>query len=1299
MRLKHLSLQGYKSFANKTEFEFPPGITAIIGPNGTGKSNIADAIRWALGERSMSALRAKSTSDMIFAGGDGRARAGMAEVTLTFDNTDGGLPIEFSEVTISRRAYRSGENEYLMNGSQVLLRDIEELLAESSLSERTYTVIGQGVVDAALALRPQERRALFEEAAGITLYRDRREKTVERLDETERNLERVRDIIAEIAPRVRRLERDARQVEQHRRLSAHLGRLQSTWYGYRWGQQQEALVRALERASSLEGRLLQREEEAAEVEQSLSEVRERESSLRTKLRRWYRQSGDLHEEVDKARRELAVSEERERLLKTRRQELLEEIEPLRTQREDQAARVSELRQRVEDLTQQTAEGRKCLADVEQEASSRAERARALEERRLEAEGVLREERTALDRLETAIREAQEEISSLASERAVAEERARQLESRREEVVSGLVPLGRDEDEQAEAVAQGRAELTTLENELAEREEDLADLKAAWESLVARTEEPSEERGQIEAQIRACREEIARLESAEQALRQEKAELAGRLKALDRVHASGAAYDQGVETLGRADLGGVMGPLAGLIQVDPAWERAIEAALDSGSVGNLLQALIIEREVTIDRAHQILKDEGGRLTVIPFDGPRTAPSVDDLPSDALSAAAVVECDQSLRPLVDAFLGPVALCEDLAEVRSLGRAMPAGSLCVTRHGLVVRADGAYVIGESGAGGVLADERARRELPQRLRSIGQRMAALTEEQRAERERLDALEAQLGALDRQASQAREEEREALRQRMGEAQTSLAVARETLRSQRSAVERETAELERIKGRREALEKQALELRDRYQAEVKRARAIRLALNGPLAEEEQGEESADTDPIPEAAEGFRRRLEEAHQKSRRLVRRQETVSARIAELQERVERITREEAEARQDAARFERETLSEARTGLAVVEASLNNERQTLERETALLERLRSQVDARRERASELKEQREKLLTRVAELRKDAKRLETDLRTVRDRIQPAEETLEELESEQASLEKRRRQAQQRVREAEERRGRAKLDVERRRDDLELLAERIEEDLGLVELELAESVTAQTPLPMRPLVSELPVVEQLPEGLKDEMQFVKKRLRRLGAINPNAPAELAEVRERYEFLTEQAADLRVATGKLRQSVAELDRMMEQAFQETFEAVAGYFKEMFHHLFQGGEARLTLTDPEDPLHTGIDIVARPPGKRAQRLALLSGGERALTAVALLFSLLHVSPTPFCVLDEVDAMLDEANVGRFRAKLEDLAEQTQFIVITHNRSTVESADAVYGVSMGSNAVSQVVSLKLDEVRPAA
>ncbi len=1295
MRLKHLTLQGYKSFANKTEFEFPAGITTIVGPNGTGKSNIADAIRWALGERSMSTLRAKSTSDMIFAGGDGRARAGMAEVALTFDNTDGGLPIEYSEVTIARRAYRSGENEYLLNGSQVLLRDIEELLAESSLSERTYTVIGQGVVDAALSLRPQERRALFEEAAGITLYRDRREKTVERLDETGRNLDRVRDIITEIAPRVERLEGDARQVEEHRRLSAHLERLQATWYGYRWGQQQAALERALQKAANLKEKLGARKRQAADVAEKLDEVRQRESALRAKLRQWYRRSGDLHEDADKARRELAVAEERERLLQTRREELLDEIEPLQAQRREQNDRVANLRQEVEALAQKLADRRRRLDEVESRAGELAERAEAWEGKRLEAEKALRSQRARLEDLDRSVAEAREEISRLVSERVLAEERVRQLESRREEVVADLEPLGRDEEQQAQRVARERAHVDELEQALEVRRGELADLEEAWKAFQAHSPEPGEERVRIAEKIRRVRAEVDRLEEARRKARQEGADLAGELKALERLHATGAAYDEGVQALVKSNLEGMVGLLAGQLHVALEWERAVEAVLESGVAGNALQAIVVADESVVGEADRVLERSGGRVTLGALDGARAFGKDRGLPSHASSAADVVMCDDQIRPVVEVLLGRVALCEDLAEARALQPEMPPGGCCVTRDGAVVRGGGIFVLGEAGSGGVLADERARRELPQRLEEVRERLGALERRREEAEAQIGSLESHLEEIDRRAVKAREERSQELQDKLTQARTTVAVAEETLRGQRAALEREEAELGRIQARQEALRQQVSDLGKEHAAQVKRAEGIRLALDAPqidVSDEEEGEEDA---PVLEAAEGFRRQLGQAEERRGELEQKQRAASRGLASLEERLSHLAHKAAEARQEAARFEREVLSDARTAVAVAEASCRSQGQALERESGLLERLSSQVDARRERATDLKAERESLTDRIGELREAASRLDAELRQVRERIGPAEDALEALDEEQRSLEERRRQAEERARVAEGRHGRAELEVERRRDALQALAQRIDEDLGLVELELAESVTAQAPLPMRPIVSALPVVEELPEGLQDEMQFVRKRLRRLGAINPNAPDELTEVRERYEFLRDQAADLRAAIQQLRQSVAELDAMMKQAFEETFEAVAEHFSEMFSHLFDGGEARLTLTEPDDLLNTGIDIVARPPGKRAQRLALLSGGERALTAVALLFSLLHVSPTPFCVLDEVDAMLDEANVGRFRNKLEELAEQTQFIVITHNRRTVESADALYGVSMGGTAVSQVVSLRMDEV----
>lgn len=1029
MRFKHLTLQGYKSFATKTEFLFPTGITAIVGPNGSGKSNIADGIRWALGEQRISSLRGKSSADMIYAGGRRRARAGMAEVSLILDNSDDWLPIEFSEVTLTRRAYRSGENEYLINGSKVRLRDINELLAVGGLSQSAYTVIGQGLVDMALSLRPQERRDLFEEAAGISAYRSRREEALRRLEETQHNLERVHDIVREITPRLRRLEREVARVEEYRRLAAHMERLQRTWYGYQWGRRQDKLAQALEKASYLESDLEKHQGDASALSEKLIRQRQRESELRAQLRDWHRESADLLDRVNEARQELAVSEERTRLLRTRREELLTEIEPL-----------------------------------------------------------------------------------------VAQEKT-----------------------QGEQVDLARAESERLGHRLAGHKARLAEQEQVWLTAKAQAREPTRRRAEVEQELDACCVRLTELTQALTEARTDEARLAGEQQALGRLQADETARDAGTALL-QANLDGVLGRLAALIRAPSEWECAIEAIL-----GPDLQAIVVERAAIVTQVRQILESSGGRVTLLPLDSLRL-PS--PLPTGVARAADVIVCDQAVRPTVDALLGSVALCQDLAAARALLPHMPPGGRCATPSGVVLRADGALSMGTSRSTGILASERARRELPAKLEQIRRRCQQLEEQKQTETQRQAALEAKLDELAQQATLAREE-----------------------------------------------------------------------------------------------------------------------------------------------AARVERETLGQLRTEAAVAEEALRSQQATLGREKALLERLQTQLSARRQRIEELDTEHAALSAHAERLRAEVAQAEARLGRARERIQPDEDELTRLGEEQTKLEKQEQQARERAREAETRHGRAQLVVDRCQDELNLLSRQIEEDLGLVELELADSVTAQAPLSMRPAVSDLPIVEQLPEGLQEEIQRLKARLRRIGGVNPSAPEDYGEVKERHQFLTEQSADLEAASEQLQHVIAELDELMEVAFQGTFDAVAERFTETFTALFNGGTARLELTEPDDLMNTGVDIVARPPGKRAQRLALLSGGERSLTAVALLFAILQVSPAPFCVLDEVDAALDEANVGRFRSLLTKLAQQTQFIIITHNRGTIEAADTIYGISMGTDGVSQVVSLKMD------
>jgi len=410
---------------------------------------------------------------------------------------------------------------------------------------------------------------------------------------------------------------------------------------------------------------------------------------------------------------------------------------------------------------------------------------------------------------------------------------------------------------------------------------------------------------------------------------------------------------------------------------------------------------------------------------------------------------------------------------------------------------------------------------------------------------------------------------------------------------------------------------------------------------------------------------------------------QASIQEEIAALERQLEAITGDDLY----------EQLAQLKTALAVTEQSREDRRTIHRSHQANLEHLEGQIAAKQERADELTQEGEALAGQIGDLQAHGEELSGQIQTLADLIEPTEAELIELEGQQVEWEDKEDNCRSRLHRYETVYSQAALEMERRRDEVVSLRQQIQNDLGLVELEITDLLPEQPPLPLKPLVSTLPSIDELPEDLEDEIQRLKVQLKRAGPINPNAPAEYAEALERHTFLTTQVEDLEQATDSLRQVIAELDQLIEVDFRKTFESVAAEFKECFTTLFNGGTAKLVLTDPENPLETGIDIIVRPPGKRQQSLALLSGGERALTAAALIFAILKASPTPFCILDEVDAMLDEVNIGRFRKMLQELEDHTQFVVITHNRGTIEAANTIYGVSMGEDSVSKVISLKLE------
>jgi len=1192
MRLKHLELQGYKTFATKTEFVFDEGITAIVGPNGSGKSNIADAVRWVLGEQSYSLLRAKRTEDMIFSGSKQRARLGMAQVSLTFDNSDGWLPIEFTEVTVGRRAYRSGENEYLLNGNRVRLRDITELLGRSGLSRRSYTVIGQGLIDAALSLRPSERRTLFEEAAGISIYQRKREDALAKLEETRQNLLRVSDIIAEIAPRLRRLERQAERAQEQADVQRRLESVLRTWYGYQWTRGQIALRKAKDRARQQEALLNQRRGELAELGQHIADLRARQGVLRQRLSDWHRESSALHAQAEKLQRELAVREERRRLLQARREEILAEIAPLKASVTAQQERIAAVEADLRDLEARLGEQKAQVREVQA-------RVEAHERRRQEALAAL----TA----------AQDRAFSLATQAADRRNRLVQLAERRAELQSE-----RAEHERALAILATQAQ--ELEAQLVAADRSLAAVKA-------RLDELETQRADCQARIAASQQEQTQLRARLSEIRQEQSRLQARYDLLARVRQEGEGYYAGVRAVlrvaNKGQLQGVLGVAASLMQVPTELERAIEVAL-----GAHLQDVIVETWADAEAAIALLKrTHGGRATFLPLDTvrpPRSRP-LPDGPGVIGLASELVSFAERLRPAFETLLARTVVVRDLPTARRVLNELRGGFQIVTVEGEIVRASGAVTGGSARTqtSGILAREREWRELPAELEASAQRekgaMARLDQavtDERQHREELAVLATQIEAL-------------------------------------------TAELNAQDEARRELERQV----ERVAQDSAWREGIATQIASELA------------TLGDKEKRLRDELE-------RLEAEEAAEQARVVEVQAELEVLRSDEWAAQ----------LAQQRAAVAVTEQRLSSQRTILRSHQASLARLQEQIAARHKRAAQLAAESDDLDRQIGQWRTENDALLASIQALTARIGPAEAELADLERAQAATEEEEARRRGLLRDYENRYNQAWLEVGRREDELASLRRQIEDDLGLVELDM-EEISGQPPLPLRPLVSALPAVKALPDGLEEEIRRLRARLRRIGAVNPNAPAEYAEVLERHTFLTSQAQDLEQAAAHLRQVIAELDEIMEREFSQTFNAVAAEFKDTFTSLFGGGTARLVLTDPDNLMETGVDIVARPPGKRVQSLALLSGGERSLTAVALIFAILKVSPTPFCILDEVDAMLDEANVGRFRAALEELAQHTQFIVITHNRGTVQAANTIYGVSMGDDSVSRVISLKLE------
>lgn len=1201
MLIKRVAIHGFKTFAKRTEFIFDPGVTAIVGPNGSGKSNIVDAIRWCLGEQSFSLLRSKKTSDVIFSGSDQKARLGMAQVTLTLDNSAGELPVDFTEIEVTRRAYRDGDNEYLLNGQRVRLQDITDLLAQTGLGRRTYALIGQGLIDKVLSLAPEELRSLFEEAAGITGYQAKRATTIRRLDAAQDNLTRVRDILDELTPRLSHLRKQADRAHERAQLAADLRNMLRDWYGYHWHTTLAALTASHHTVEQLNSKVATNQERLADLTAQIAAQRSQQTTLRAQLGEAHRAGSHLHRDAEQIGRELAVGQERLRQLHARQEDTQRELAPLQQQVTTAQARLAAMNTEVEQAHHQhiaqAAIVTALQTDLEQQSAAR----RRAQETVTQARRQLEQAQQAHTDANSRLRQLHERAAALATEQAGAAE--------------ALTAAAADAATWTAHADQHAGQLTDLEQSLA----------AAQDALAA-----------LHAQRETARRALAAAQQQRQEAERSHDRLQTRLDLLARLQNEGAGYASGVRAVlqaarntGRSQpaLPGIVGTVADQVRVPAHLDKALETAL-----GGALQNVITRTWADTQRAIDWLKQtSSGRATFLPLDRLSALPAIPapQYPGVLGNAADLVDYDPTLEDAVQQLLNRTWVVDTLTTARRALDNIRQGPrpTVVTLDGDIVRPGGAVTGGSDTSrrdDSILARARELRDLPAQVRQAADEVA----------QRHQAIR-DLSTADEELARAtvlRQEEVAALTRRE--------------RDLRSQVEDTTRKLDRAR----QLVQWQTERQTQLTAEMAATADLQRQLTTQLTDLAAAQTAAQT----------------------ALTAAETTLAAAGAD-----------------DLLR----RLADERAAAAQAQAAWQNRVAARDLQQRALDTLHTQIAAKTQQATKLAQDEQALTQRLGELAAREADLSRAIADLQAEIAPAEFQLTQLEAALASLQQQERQAQEQLRRDESAWNTAQLHDQRTDDHLRQLRHDIEQDLGLVLLEVGEDLAYQPPLPWDSVVEHIPPRTELPDGLEEEIRELRARLSRVNNVNPDAPREYAEAAERHGYLLTQSADLEAAIADLRKIVRELDEVMRTELGRTFAAVAEQFVHFFQQLFNGGTAKLVLATPDDIANSGIEIIARPPGKRPQSLALLSGGERTLTACALIFAILRVSPTPFCVLDEVDAALDEANVDRFRQTIEELSRGTQFILITHNRRTLEGTNAIYGITMSGDGTSRVISLRLD------
>lgn len=1183
--LKSMTLRGFKSFASATTMNFEPGITCIVGPNGSGKSNVVDALAWVMGEQGAKSLRGGKMEDVIFAGTSGRAPLGRAEVVLTIDNTDGALPIEYAEVTISRTMFRNGGSDYQINGQNCRLLDVQELLSDSGIGREMHVIVGQGQLDSILRATPEGRRGFVEEAAGVLKHRKRKEKAIRKLEATEGNLHRLGDLITEIRRQLKPLGRQAEVARRAVTIQAEVRDGRARLLADDIVQAQSALEAELRDEAALTQRRTETEaklREARELEAELEDaLREDAPALQAAQDTWYQLSGFSERIKGTAR----IAADRIRSLN-------DEAEEPRPGRDP------------EELELEAARVRETEAQIEAEVEAHSELLAEAVERRQQLESQEAEEERRISALIRAAADRREGLARLTGQVNALKSRAAAAESEIGRLASNM--------REAEARA-GKAQhdFTALETQVAGLDAGEKGLDDQYEAAQAVLDEMDERLAKVRAEERDAERERTGLSARKEAL-----ELG--LNRKDGAGALLAASEQ---------VNGLMGSVAALLSVRSGYETAIAAAL-----GEAADAVAVTHtEAALQAVGHLKQHDLGRAGMLLGDAPADDYAMwPPLPYGASYAVDVVDCPETLRPALRRLLRKVAVVDDVPAARSLLRNLP-DITCTTRGGDVLGAHFAYG-GSDAAPSLIEVQSAVDEAAEKLTEATARSERLRFE-------LAALE------DERARQ--KESVEITLARLHESDAAMAAVAEQLAHFGSLAKASRGEAQRMAEAIAAAEEE----RDRNLSGLAE---LEERLIDAEAFDDDGDEAdtSERDRLAEAAKAGRATEMEARLALRTTEERARALSGRADSL----ERAARQEREARARAIARAARRARQAEAAQAVHLAAGH-----------VLARLESSLQQAATERSAIQAQRADREQALAQARSATRNLSSDLEQLTNTVH--------------------------------------RDALARAEQKMRLEQLYEKALGEIGIEVDALVAEYGPdqlVPPLPKEGDDDTLEL--EGEPFNRTKVEKRLKQaeralnqLGRINPLALEEFEAMEERHRFLSEQLEDLRKSRRDLMDIVKEVDERVEQVFTEAYRDVEVAFEHVFSRLFPGGEGRLVLTDPDDMLGTGIDVEARPPGKKVKRLSLLSGGERSLVAVAFLVALFKARPSPFYILDEVEAALDDTNLGRLLELYEELRENSQLLVITHQKRTMEVADALYGVTMRGDGVSSVISQRIREPEP--